>query len=88
MDLGIDEPVRETFHSSLKMTQQVLEALGMAADVASERVDQFRKHDETLLAKQYLIYDDDAALRQSSKDALGDLQKLFEADTEDSSIRP
>jgi glutathione-regulated potassium-efflux system protein KefB len=87
MDLGIEEPVRETFHSSLKMTRQVLEALGMSEEVATERVDQFRKHDESLLARQYLIYDDDAALRQSAKDALDDLQKLFEADTEDSAIK-
>ncbi|HET7358574.1 MAG TPA: monovalent cation:proton antiporter-2 (CPA2) family protein [Rhodanobacteraceae bacterium] len=80
MDLGIDEPVRETYHSSLKMTRQVLQALGMAADVASERVDRFRRHDEKLLKQQYLVYDDETALIQTSKEALVDLEHLFAAD--------
>jgi glutathione-regulated potassium-efflux system protein KefB len=83
MDLGIEEPVRETFHSSIKMARLVLQALGMSEEMATARVEQFRKHDEQLLMKQYLVYDDDAALIQTSKDALGDLQKLFEADTAD-----
>lgn len=41
MDLGV-EVIRETFHSSLEMSQQVLEALGMPPDVARERRESFR----------------------------------------------
>ncbi|MBB3226285.1 glutathione-regulated potassium-efflux system protein KefB [Luteibacter sp. Sphag1AF] len=81
MDIGVEEPVRETFHSSLKMTRQVLQSLGFSEDVARARVERFRKHDEQLLRSQYLVYDDEAALVQSSKDALVDLQQLFEADS-------
>jgi glutathione-regulated potassium-efflux system protein KefB len=84
MDLSIDEPVRETFHSSLKMTRLVLEALGMSADVAAERVERFRHHDEKLLKQQYLVYDDETALIQTSKEALVDLEHLFAADVRDS----
>ena len=81
MDLGV-EVIRETFHSSLEMSQQVLEALGMPPDVARERRESFRQHDERYLREQYLIYDDEAALIANSQQALKDLEKLFEADAE------
>lgn len=80
MDIGIEDPVRETFYSSLEMTRHVLQSLDMAADVVDSRIARFRKHDEQVLRAQYLVYDDDAALMQSSKEALHDLQQLFEAD--------
>jgi len=72
--------VRETFHSSLEMSQKVLEALGVPPDVAAERRERFRKHDEDMLREQHLVYDDEAALIASSQQALTDLEKLFEAD--------
>ncbi len=80
MDLGVDEPVRETLYSSLKMTGQVLELLGMGADDAAEHVERFRHHDEELLKSQYLVYDDEKALQQTSREALVDLQHLFDED--------
>lgn len=80
MDIGVEDPVRETFFSSLEMTKLVLESLGMAPEVASSRVERFHAHDAQVLRQQYLVYDDDAALVQSSKEALHDLQQLFEAD--------
>jgi glutathione-regulated potassium-efflux system protein KefB len=81
MDMGIDEPVRETFYSSLKMTRRTLEALGMSSEQAVDQVDRFRRHDEKLLKKQYLVYDDEARLVQTSVEALNDLQNLLDADT-------
>ncbi len=81
MDLGIAEPVRETFHSSLKMTRKTLEALGLSADLAADRVERFRRHDETLLKTQSLVYDDETKLMQTSREAMLDLEQLFEADT-------
>lgn len=83
MDIGIEDPVRETFYSSLEMTRHVLQSLDMAEDVVDSRIARFRKHDEQVLRAQYLVYDDDAALVQSSKEALHDLQQLFEADAVD-----
>jgi glutathione-regulated potassium-efflux system protein KefB len=80
MDLGVDEPVRETFHSSLKMTRKTLEALGLSHELAADRVERFRRHDEDLLKEQSLVYDDETKLIQSTRDALVDLQRLFEAD--------
>ncbi|SFW52545.1 monovalent cation:proton antiporter-2 (CPA2) family protein [Luteibacter sp. UNCMF366Tsu5.1] len=83
MDIGVEDPVRETFYSSLEMTRNVLESLDMPADVAQSRIDRFRKHDEQVLRAQYLVYDDETALVQSTKEALHDLQQLFEADLAD-----
>ena len=80
MDLGVEVIVRETFHSSLDMGQQVLESLGVPPDVAAERRERFRKHDEQMLREQHLVYDDEAALIASSQQARQDLEKLFEAD--------
>ncbi|OOG53837.1 glutathione-regulated potassium-efflux system protein KefB [Rhodanobacter sp. B05] len=82
LDLGVDDPVRETFHSSLKMTRKTLEALGLSHEQAVDRVDRFRRHDEDLLQKQALVYDDETKLIQTTRDALVDLQRLFEADAE------
>ena len=38
------------------------------------------QHDEQLLRRQHLVYDDEAALVASSQEALADLETLFEAD--------
>jgi glutathione-regulated potassium-efflux system protein KefB len=79
MDMDV-QIVRETFHSSLVLGERVLMGLGLDADVARERRERFREHDEALLRQQHLVYDDEAALIQSSQEALVDLERLFEAD--------
>ncbi|HEX7815595.1 monovalent cation:proton antiporter-2 (CPA2) family protein [Dyella sp.] len=80
MDLGVEMPVRETFYSSLKMTRMTLESLGLSSELATDRVDRFREHDIRLLKAQYLVYDDDARLTQTSREALKDLMHIFDAD--------
>jgi len=83
MDLGVDRIVRETFFSSLEIARGVFESLGYDAEAANEYVRRFREHDERVLASQYPVYDDDAALLQSAQEARADLMRLFEADTGD-----
>ena len=75
-----DDVVRETFHSSLKMARLTLKALGMDKEQARAVVEMFREHDEQLLRDQHLVYDDDVALRQTTREAYVELQGLFEAD--------
>ncbi|GAB2591146.1 cation:proton antiporter [Dyella jejuensis] len=82
MDLGIDEPVRETLFSSLKMSRKALEALGLSAEEAVAEVERFRRRDAELIKIQYLVYDDEAKLLQTTREAVEDLDKLFEADAE------
>ncbi|HEU0277603.1 MAG TPA: monovalent cation:proton antiporter-2 (CPA2) family protein [Rhodanobacteraceae bacterium] len=82
MDLTADpdDVVRETFYSSLKMAALTLTALGMDAEQARASVELFQKHDEKLLRDQHLVYDDDVALSQTTREAYVELQALFEAD--------
>jgi glutathione-regulated potassium-efflux system protein KefB len=80
MDLGVEMPVRETFYSSLKMTRMTLESLGLSSELSNDRVDRFREHDIRLLKAQYLVYDDDVRLTQTSREALTDLMHIFDAD--------
>lgn len=80
MDMGIDEPVRETLYSSLKMTKQALVALGLPPERAADRVERFRRQDAELIKAQYLVYDDETKLVQTTREALADLERLFEAD--------
>ncbi|MHC1480893.1 monovalent cation:proton antiporter-2 (CPA2) family protein [Frateuria aurantia] len=82
LDMGIAQPVRETFYSSLKMTRQTLELLGLSPAYAADRVERFRRHDEQLLQTQAQLVDDEGKLVQSAQEALVDLQVLFEADAE------
>ncbi|WP_349656294.1 monovalent cation:proton antiporter-2 (CPA2) family protein [Xanthomonas sp. 10-10] len=79
MDLGA-EPFREVFATSLELGGRVLTSLGVADALAREHVERFRKHDEDLMRAQHLVYDDEAKVIQTSRDAREDLMNLFEAD--------
>jgi len=82
MDLNVEDVVRETLHSSLEMARLVLIDLGLEPSLADERVQRFLHHDSELLRSQYLVYDDEAALKQNARDAFADLERLFAADTD------
>ncbi|MEZ5460424.1 monovalent cation:proton antiporter-2 (CPA2) family protein [Dokdonella sp.] len=79
MDLGA-HIVRETFYSSLVLSEEVLVELGLEPELAASRVEKFREYDEKLLAEQHLFYDDEAAIMQNAREAQRDLDRLFEAD--------
>lgn len=81
MDLGVDAIIRETFFSSLEIARDVLTALGYDAGTAKARVERFRTHDEAVLAQQYPVHDDAAALRQTAHEAREELMQLFQADS-------
>jgi monovalent cation:proton antiporter-2 (CPA2) family protein len=80
MDRGVDGLVRETFHSSLKMAETTLTALGIAPDDAARSVALFRDHDERNLRETHAIYRDEKQLIQSTQQATDELMTLFEAD--------
>jgi len=82
MDMSA-EPFREVFGSSLEASERVLTALGIPDSVARDHVQRFREHDEQLLKAQHLVYDDEAAVMQTSRDARADLMQLFEADADE-----
>jgi monovalent cation:proton antiporter-2 (CPA2) family protein len=84
MDLKVDGIVRETFHSSLRMSTMVLEALDVPSSEARRAVELFREHDERTLIKTHAVYDDEHQLIQTTQQATAELEEVFEADRQES----
>ncbi len=82
MDIGVDYLIRETYVSSLELTQQALRGLGLTEWEAQDAVATFRGHDEQFLARQHAVYHDETQLIQSSKEAVQELESLLQSDTE------
>ena len=80
MDLGVEDFVRETFFSSLRLSELVLGGLGLDADDARRTVHMFRERDEAMLLDQQAIYKDEKQMIQSAAAAAEELRRLFEAD--------
>ncbi|HBK07159.1 MAG TPA: glutathione-regulated potassium-efflux system protein KefB [Acetobacteraceae bacterium] len=80
MDRNVDGLVRDTFHSSLRLAEDSLVALGIPAEDAAHSVELFREHDERNLIEAHAIYRDEKQLIQSSQQAAEELTSLFEAD--------
>jgi voltage-gated potassium channel Kch len=80
MEIGVRYLIRETFLSSLDMSQHVLRALGLSPADAAESITRFRKHDELTLQSQLAFKDDEQKLIQTSQQASRELEQLFAAD--------
>ena len=82
MDVGVRYVIRETLVSSLELSVQVLEALGLSKSRAMETVHRFRVHDEQTMAKQMSVKDDENKFLQTTRESAEQLLQLFEADTD------
>ncbi len=82
MEYDIAGIVRETFFSSLWLTELVLRGVGLDAEDARRTVQTFRERDEKALILQRDIYDDETKFIQSSKEVADELEALFEDDNE------
>ncbi|MGH7029112.1 MAG: NAD-binding protein, partial [Stellaceae bacterium] len=80
MDRGVTGIVRETFFSSLKLTEMVLGALDLPADAAQRAIKLFCEHDQQNLVETQAIAHDESQLIQSTQQAAEELLELFEAD--------
>ncbi len=80
LDLGVTHIVRETFASSLELTEDLLTGLGFSSQDAAQTVATFRRHDEAMLINQHAVHADEATLIQSAQDASDQLRSLFESD--------
>jgi monovalent cation:proton antiporter-2 (CPA2) family protein len=85
IDRGVKIFVRETFYSSLRLTEHVLEALGVASPEARRAVDIFRQHDERSLFATHPFYDDEQQVIQSANQTAAELTRIFQADQESAS---
>jgi monovalent cation:proton antiporter-2 (CPA2) family protein len=80
MDRDVGVIVRDTFHSSLRLADDALLALGIPAEQASRAVALFQARDEQLLVETHAIYHDEQQMIQSVQQAADELRELFEAD--------
>jgi len=87
MDHKVDGIVRDTFHSSLRMSTMALEALDVPSSEARRAVELFREHDERTLIKTHAVYEDERQLIQTTQQAAAELAELFEADRRESEQR-
>jgi len=79
MDMGV-AAIRETLHSSVEIGKMAFISLGIRQEQADEYASLFLSHDEHILAEQYLVHDNDAALVASAEEAYRQLEALFDAD--------
>jgi monovalent cation:proton antiporter-2 (CPA2) family protein len=81
MDLQVRYIIRETLVSSLELSVQVLESLGLSKSKAIETVHKFRVHDEATMAKQQAVKDDESKFLATAHESAEQLLHLFEADS-------
>jgi monovalent cation:proton antiporter-2 (CPA2) family protein len=88
MDLGVEYNVRETLASSLEMSVEVLQALGLSKLRAIETAQRFRVHDEASLLQQHAVKDDEKKLIQTGRESAEQLLHLFETDSDQPEEQP
>ena len=81
-DIGVRYIVRETLHSSLAMSEQVLTKLGTSPESAGEIVRQFLDHDNKLFQEQHAVHDSEEKLIQTARDRNEELERLLRDDLE------
>lgn len=82
MDIGVRHIVRETLHSSLAMSEQVLTHLGTSPASAEQAVEQFLDYDNKLLLEQHAVHDSEEKLIQTVRDRNDELERLLRDDLE------
>jgi Kef-type K+ transport system membrane component KefB/voltage-gated potassium channel Kch len=80
MDRGVNRLVRETFHSSLRLSEMALEDLGVPPAEARSAVAFFQNYDEQNLLDSHAFFEDERQLIQSARQSADELSGLFEAD--------
>lgn len=80
MDRGLTHIVRETFHSSLKLSKLVMTELGVPEKRIKRAVEVFAEHDDRALRQAHAFYQDERKVMQSAQEAAAELTTLFEAD--------
>ncbi|MFC3229772.1 monovalent cation:proton antiporter-2 (CPA2) family protein [Marinibaculum pumilum] len=80
MAVGVKHVVRETFASSLELTELVLEKLGMADYQAQQAIQTFRELDERRLREDLAIYTDQEAMAERARQWEEELEELFNED--------
>ena len=80
MQAGVDEVIRETFHSSLTLTGKVLASMGLSFSESQAAIERFEEHDEALMTRTAMFFDDQDRMMAAANEARDELQSLFEGD--------
>jgi CPA2 family monovalent cation:H+ antiporter-2/glutathione-regulated potassium-efflux system protein KefB len=83
MRAGVDLFVRETFFSALRLSEIVMDELGVPQSQSERAIALFREHDDRILNESFAFGNDEAQLIQTAQEAAKELQELFEADQSD-----
>lgn len=79
-ELGVTSVIRETLLSSLALSTQLLEHLGLPPDDAAEIIQAFQEHDAQTLDNQMAVYHDKAGFPEEVFDTTQELKELFKED--------
>ncbi len=82
MNLGVRGLIRETYFSSLRLSEMVLGELGLSEEDARRTVHLFRERDEQALVETLAYANDEPQLIQSSQVVADELRGILEADLE------
>ncbi|MFO1390448.1 cation:proton antiporter [Cellvibrio sp.] len=82
LELGVENPIREIYESSLVAANQTLIELGFTEGQSQNTIDLFREHDEQMLQKSSVVQHDLAAMIKVAEDGRRELKELFAKDTE------
>jgi glutathione-regulated potassium-efflux system ancillary protein KefC len=80
LNMGIRHVTRETFASSVEMTRDILQGLGMTFSEAHETMERFREHDERLVQESYQHAADIEKLQAIVVQSRQELEDLFAKD--------
>ena len=69
-----------TFHSALKLTEDLLLGLGLPRGHVDRTIDTFRRHDEQRLQNDFTLAGDEERLSQRARKAAEELERLFAQD--------
>lgn len=80
--LGVQDPIREIYDSSLDAAKRTLMEIGFTEGQALANINIFRSHDEEMIQKAMLVSDDPAALAKIVEQSRKELKELFTQDAE------
>ena len=83
MDLGVEHIFRETFFSSVALSKQVMQDLGIDKQDANRIADVFTVHDRKMLVQQHAVHHDEDRLIQTVKDTAREFESLLDQDLQE-----
>lgn len=77
---------RETFDSSLAMAKEIMISLGHPEALIEQRAQAFYRHDEATLKRSFEFFEREPELISFARQANGELERILQSDTFDSSV--